>query len=142
MHISRELALQILEYLDQHPRFYFPFLVMCREYSDEDEDFVEIESDEWEMMNNDDKYQTFELWENLQNLDKETLRLMAVGFISKVTGDSVQDRIAQLAKSYRRVWKKKLWESARIEEFGLNEFFGGKAEGFEESLKILKDNHI
>jgi hypothetical protein len=85
MKISRELAIKILKYLDQHKDFYFPFLVMCKEYTEEDDDFVEIEPDEWKMIKSDDKYQTFELWENLQNLDEKTLRLMAKGFIEKIT---------------------------------------------------------
>lgn len=86
MDISRELAIEILKYLDRHKDFYFPFLVMNREYTEEDDDFVEIEPNEWEMIKKDQKYQTFQLWENLQNLDKETLRLMSKGFIEKITG--------------------------------------------------------
>jgi hypothetical protein len=88
MKISRGLAIKILKYLDQHKRFYFPFLVMCQEYTEEDDDFVEIEPEEWEMINEDEKYQTFELWENLQNLDEQTLRLMAKGFLEKITNKS------------------------------------------------------
>lgn len=88
MRISRELAIKILKYLDQHKEFYFPFLVMCREYTEEDDDFVEIEPDEWKLMQSDDKYQTFELWENLQNLNEETLQLMARGFIEKIVNES------------------------------------------------------
>ena len=67
MPISRILAIKILKYLDQHKDFYFPFLVMNQEYTEEDDDFVEIEPDEWEMIEEDEKYQTFQLWENLQN---------------------------------------------------------------------------
>ncbi|KKR62837.1 MAG: hypothetical protein UU66_C0012G0014 [Parcubacteria group bacterium GW2011_GWB1_41_5] len=50
MDISRELAIKILKYLDQHPDFYFPFWVVCKEYTPEDDDFVEIEPKEWEMI--------------------------------------------------------------------------------------------
>ena len=46
MNISRALAVKILKYLDDHPDFYFPFLVMCKEYTPEDDDFVEIEPEE------------------------------------------------------------------------------------------------
>lgn len=81
MKISRELAIKILKYLDENPDFYFPFLVICKEYSDEDDDFVEIEANEWENIEEDEKYQTFELWENLQNLDGETMELMTKGFL-------------------------------------------------------------
>jgi len=81
MGISRELAIRILKYLDEHPDFYFPFWVMCREYSDEDDNFVEIEADEWENIEEDNAYQTFQLWENLQNLDTDTGQFMSMGFI-------------------------------------------------------------
>ena len=87
MKISRELAIKILKYLHKHPKFYFPFLVMCKEYTEEDDDFVEIEPGEWEMIASDDKYQTFELWENLQNLYPETLELMAKGFLEKIENE-------------------------------------------------------
>lgn len=89
MKISRELAIKILKYLDQHKDFCFPFLVMCKEYTEEDGDFVEIEPEEWEMIAEDEKYQTFELWENLQNLYEETLELMVKGFLEKITGEKI-----------------------------------------------------
>ncbi len=88
MDISRELAIKILKYLDEHKDFYFPFLVMNQEYTPEDDDFVEIEPNEWENMQEDEGYQTFQLWENLQNLDIETLRLMSKGFIEKIIEES------------------------------------------------------
>lgn len=58
---------------------------MNQEYSPEDNDFVEIEPEEWETIEADKNYQTFELWENLQNLDEKTLSLMAKGFIEEIT---------------------------------------------------------
>lgn len=85
MDISREVTIKILKYLDRHKDFHFPFLVMNQEYTPEDDDFVEIEPDEWQMIEEDDIYQTFQLWENLQNLDEKTLRLMAKGFIEEIT---------------------------------------------------------
>lgn len=88
MDIDRELAIKILKYLDQHKNFYFPFLVMNQEYTEEDNDFVEIEPNEREMIEEDEKYQTFQLWENLQNLDEQTLKLMSKGFIEKITDES------------------------------------------------------
>lgn len=88
MKISRELAIKILRYLDEHKDFYFPFFVMCREYTEENNDFVEIEPDEWKMIASDDKYKTFELWENLQNLYEDTMQLMAKGFIEKIANES------------------------------------------------------
>ncbi|MFA6159951.1 MAG: hypothetical protein WC678_02565 [Parcubacteria group bacterium] len=138
MKISRELAIRILKYLDKHKDFYFPFLVMCKEYTEEDDDFVEIEADEWKIIQEDDKYQTFELWENLQNLDEETLGLLAKGFLEKITSESLEKKIEKLAKKYRREWKEELWESEDIEMFGWNEFIGGKAEGCEECLDLIK----
>lgn len=89
MDISRELAIQILKYLDQHKDFYFPFLVMNKEYTEEDDDFVEIEPEEWRVVEMDDTYQTFQLWENLQNLDEQTFKLMSKGFIEKITSESI-----------------------------------------------------
>jgi len=77
MKISRELALQVLKYCSKNPDFYFPFLVMCQEYSPEDDDFVEIEPNEWENIEEDEIYQTFELWENLQDLRENTTELLA-----------------------------------------------------------------
>lgn len=87
MPISREFAIKILKYLHEHSDFYFPFLIMNKEYTEEDGDFVEIEPEEWEMIAGDETYQTFELWENLQNLDRETLHLMSKGFIDKITNN-------------------------------------------------------
>lgn len=138
MKISRELAIQILKYCFLHKDFYFPFLVMCKEYSEEDDDFVEIEPDEWEIIDGDENYKTFELWENLQNLDEQTLNLMAKGFMDKITNKYLENDIKKLSVEYKNKWKEKLWESENIEEFGLNEFIGGKAEAFEECLDIIR----
>lgn len=138
MKISRGLAIKILRYLYEHRDFYFPFLVKCKEYK-EDDNFVEIEPYEWKLIEENDKYQTFELWENLQNLYPETLELMAKGFLEKITGNSLEQKLEKLAKEYREKWKEELWESEDIEEFGLNEFIGGKAEGFEECLNLIKN---
>ncbi len=142
MPISRDLALKIITYLLDNPSFYFPFLVMCKgyaSYTDDDEDFVEIvPQDDYENLVDNLQYDTFELWENLQNLDLQTLELLSKGFIEKIINENAIGSIEQSAKGYRKLWKMNLCESANIEEYGLNEFFGGKAEGFEESLEILK----
>ena len=139
MKISRKLAIQILKYLNKHRDFYFPFLVVCKEYTEEDSDFVEIEPNEWTVIEGDEIYQTFELWENLQNLNETTLRLMAKGFLEKITNKSLESHIAILAKNYRKEWKEELWESVDIEEFGENEFIGGKTEAYEDCLEIIKN---
>lgn len=138
MDISRELAITILKYLHENENFNFPFLVVCQEYSPEDDDFVEIEPNEWELMESDPEYKTFQLWENLQNLHDNTTELLAKGFIEIITRDSIENRLERDAKGYRELWKEELCESEKIEECGLNEFLGGKAEGFEESLEIVK----
>jgi len=138
MDINRKLVIRILKYLDEHPKFYFPFLVVCKEYTEEDDDFVEVEPNEWRIIKEDDSYQTFQLWENLQNLDEKTLALMAKGFIEKMTGSLAEHKISQFAKQYRSEWNEKAWESDDSQEYGLNEFFGGKAEGFEEARRIIR----
>lgn len=138
MNISRELAIKILRYLDQHKDFYFPFLVMNKEYTPEDDDFVEIEPDEWETIAEDDIYQTFQLWENLQDLGEQTTKLMAKGFLEKITQQSLEKHITELAKNYRKEWKEKIPESAKIKEYGFNEFIDGKAEAYEDCLEIIK----
>jgi hypothetical protein len=94
MDISRELAIKILKYLDKHKDFYFPFLVMCKEYTPEDDDFVEIEPNEWKNIQEDNIYQTFQLWENLQDLDEETLKLMSKGFLEIIT-NNLFDKISR-----------------------------------------------
>ena len=138
MKITRELAILILKYLDEHKDFYFPFFVMNKEYTEEDDDFVEIEPDEWEMIKEDEKYQTFELWENLQNLDMTTLGLMSRGFIQHITAPSLEEHVAKLAKNYRNSWKEKLWEVKDTEIFALNEFIEGKAEAYEDCLDLIR----
>lgn len=139
MNISRELAIKILKYLDQHKDFYFPFLVMNREYSEEDDDFVEIEASEWENIEKDNKYQTFQLWENLQNLYEQTLRLMSKGFLERINNESLELHVARLAKNYRKAWKRELWECGKSEEYGLNEFICGKADAYEDCLDLIKE---
>ncbi len=139
MDITRELAIKILKYLDQHKDFYFPFKVVCKEYNPEYDDYVEVEPKEWEIIKKDPGCQTFQLWENLQNLYIETIRLMSKGFIEKITNNSLESHIAELAKNYRKEWKEELWESEKIEEYGLNEFIGGKAEAYEDCLELIKE---
>ncbi len=99
---------------------------------------MEIEPNEWEMIKEDEKYQTFQLWENLQDLYEETLVLMAKGFLEKITGESLELRIAILAKNYKKAWKEKFWENEKIEDYGLNEFIGGKADAYEDCLDLIR----
>ena len=122
MPISRESALQILKYLLENPSFYFPFLVMCKgyaSYSDGDNDFVEIiPKDDYVNLLDSEEYDTFELWENLQSLDEETLRLMSKGFLEKITSSSLESELQELAVNWRNKWKRELCESVDIEKFG------------------------
>jgi len=50
----------------------------------------------------------------------------------------LEKHIYTLAKEFRNEWKEELWGSENIEEFGQNEFFGGKAEAFEECLFLVR----
>ena len=138
MKISRELALNILKYLLENKEFSFPFIVVCKGLDGSDE-FVEVvPKDDYEMLNEMQEYDNFELWENLQRLDEKTIRLMSKGFIEIITRRDVVDNISTLAVEYRKRWNEDLCESVNIEEFGLNEYFGGKSEAFEESVEIIK----
>lgn len=140
MPIARELALKILKYLLDNPSFYFPFLVMCKGLDGSD-DFVEVavQKDDLELLLNNEEYQIFELWENLQTLKEDTIELMSKGFLDKIVYNDALNQIETAAKEYRNLWKRDVCESVKIEEYGFNEFLGGKAEGFEESLEILKE---
>jgi len=135
MQINRKLVLQILEYLKDNKDFYFPFKIM---YKNNDGDYIEISIDDYNNLLNDKKYNNFELWENLQNLTKETIKLMSKGFIEKIIQKNLLNEVECMAIEYRKAWKEKLCDSVIIEEYGFNEFLGGKAEGFEESVEIIK----
>jgi len=141
MKISRELALKILKYLLDNEKFEFPFNILCKSIDGSD-NFVEvIPKYDYEILIKTEKYNDFKLCGNLQNLDLETLRLMSQGFIEKNVSKSILDEISALAINYRKSWKEELWESEDSEEFGFNEFIGGKAEAFEECIQIIK-KHI
>ncbi|MFA6974120.1 MAG: hypothetical protein WC238_05285 [Parcubacteria group bacterium] len=138
MKISRKLAIQILKYLNQNKEFYFPFQVVCEEYAEENKYFTEINSSEWETIDSDNKYQTFELLENLKDPYENLVELIARGFVGEIVHNLLEDEIGDLAKNYRKDWKEELWESENSEEFGFNEFIGGKAEAYEDCLEIIK----
>ncbi|MBE0513690.1 hypothetical protein [Sulfurimonas sp.] len=140
MPISKELALKILRYLLDNPSFYFPFKIVCINFDEDDELYdVEVSQEMLDEVLNSDEFKDFELVENLQHLDLKTLQLMSKGFIEKIVHADVLKQIETAAKEYRNLWKIDICESVEIEEYGFNEFVGGKAEGFEESLEILKD---
>ncbi len=92
MDISRETALCILKFLNKCPKFYFPFQVVNMEYSPEDDNFVEIEPNEWKTINDNENYKTFQLWENLNHLHIDTIPLLAKGFIEVIEAGEVKNR--------------------------------------------------
>lgn len=63
MKIKRKNAIKLLKHCHKNPKFIFPFIIVCREYSIEDNDFVEIASNEWKNIKKDKNYKTFELRE-------------------------------------------------------------------------------
>lgn len=69
-------------------RIFTSRLQLWQECTPEDDDFVEVEPNEWEMIAEDDIYQTFQLWENVRNPDEQTLILMTKGFIEKMINGS------------------------------------------------------
>lgn len=141
MYVSKEVVIKILRYLLSNTSFYFPFKIVCVNFDEDDEMYeIQISEDILDRILNNDNFKDFNLVENLQHLDLETLELMSKGFIEKIINEDVISIIENSAKGYRELWKLDLCESAKIEEYGLNEFFGGKAEGFEESLDILKNS--
>jgi len=56
-----------------------------------------------------------------------------------VISKDILKEISSLAKKYRQEWKLDLCESEDIEEYGENEFIGGKAEAYEECLDMIKN---
>lgn len=139
MPITKKLALLILKYLLDNPSFYFPFKIVCINFDEDDELYdVEVSQEILDEVLNNDEFKNFKLIENLQHLDLQTLQLMSKGFFEKIVYSDAIQQIETTAKEYRNLWKRDFCESVDIEEYGLNEFFGGKAEGFEECLAILK----
>lgn len=142
MRIKRNLAIEILKYLFKHPKFYFPFLVMCKEYTPEDNDFVEIKPNEWRLIQDDASYQTFELWENLQHLYKWTTELLAKWFIEKIIWKGIHKEVNTLKKQYKAFYKEKLCKIENIEEYWENEFFWWKLEAYDDILKLIEKYKI
>lgn len=139
MDISKELAIKILKYLDRHPDFYFPFSVVNKEYSEEDNDYVEIEPSEWRLIAEDERYQTFQLWENLQNLDYDTVYLLSKGYIEKITGESLHSHVKIIARNYSKESEWDSWGSKDSELYGMSEFMKGKAEAYNDCVRMIKN---
>ena len=143
MKIERELALKILKYLKDNKEFIFPFVVMCKGYEKEQvfsksNDYIDlVPYNDYENILNNQDYNDFKLRVNLETVDDDTLHLMLKGFIDKIENTNILDKISTLAVEYRKSWKEELCESESIEEYGLNEFIGGKAEAYEECFDIV-----
>lgn len=67
MKIKRKTALKILKYQFKHRKFNIPFSIMCKNYASEDNDFVEIWTDDYDSINEDKSYTNFELWLKLSS---------------------------------------------------------------------------
>lgn len=90
MPITRSLALKIIKYLLDNPSFNFPFLIMCKGYASDtnNENFIKIvPENDYKNLLKDSIYDTFELWEDLQNLDLQTLELLSRGFMEKILSE-------------------------------------------------------
>jgi hypothetical protein len=62
----------------------------------------------------------------------------AKGFIEMITDESLENHMLTLARNYRKEWREELCESTDIEEFGFNEFIGGKADAFEDCVYLIR----
>lgn len=82
MKINRKLALKILKYQFNHPKFKFPFLIMCKELSSEDDDFVEVWTENYKDLKKDKFYKTFELWENFSNYEEKSFKKIIKNFFN------------------------------------------------------------
>lgn len=138
MPITRKLAIQILEYLYDNPNYYFPFLIVCKEYDSEDDDFVEITPEERQDIEDDEIYQTFQLWENLQDIKLDTSELLAKWFIERIMFDSLKGEIRENINQLSKSLDYKLSENMKILEYWDNEFLRWKKEAFEEILEKIK----
>lgn len=138
MELDKKKVLKISEYLENNIDCYFPFQIFCIDFDEKDEffecDCLELDND---YILKNEQMENFILVENLQNLHKDTIQLMAKGFIEKIEKSDTIQRIYNLATEYKKEWKEDLWESSNIEEYGLNEFIGGKAEAYEDCYEIL-----
>jgi len=92
MKITRKLALRIIKYLIDNPKFYFPFIVQCKGFQGlgTNKEYISINPNkkEFNILKSSGKYDDFNLYENLQNLDLETVQLMSKGFIEKILIES------------------------------------------------------
>lgn len=140
MKISKEEVIKIMKYLDENDDFYFPFKIFCEDLKDDNEYYEKnfLEENDYEFIKNCNEFKNFYLVENLQNLYPQTVELMAKGFLDKIEHHNILNKISSLAKKSRKDWDINLCESVCIEEYGLNEYLGGKADAYEDCEEILK----
>ena len=139
MKIKREQTIKIIKYLDENPNFYFPFKIICKDFKENSEYYQTdcLKGVDYKFIEKNKDLLNFYLEENLQNLYTETVELMAKGFLHKIEHEDILNKISNLAIEYRKSWKEDLLESSDIEEYGLNEFLGGKAEAYEDCIEII-----
>jgi len=144
MKISRKLAIIILRYLFDNPDFYFPFLVVCKEYTPEDNDFVEISPNEWSNIDEDESYQTFELWKKIQDIpDNKVIEdIVFKWFINVILYDLIEKYIKNSFKNYDDLYNLNLTESDEILKYWENEFFWWKREALQEVLELIENNRF
>jgi hypothetical protein len=140
MRIQRNQVITIMKYMEKNPNFYFPFKIICKDFK-ENSDYYEtdcLEEIDYKFIEKNKNLTSFYLEENLQNLYPETVELMAKGFLHKIEHTDILNKISNLAIEYRKSWKENLCESESIEEYGLNEFIGGKADAYEDCVQIIE----
>lgn len=138
MKISRELAIKILKYLYENPDFKFPFVVVCLEYTPEDDDFVEIMPEEWQIIFEDSGYKTFQLWHRFKDMEDYSINLLSKWYLEKILQKSLKNELYNLFNFYNQLYDEELLLSKDIQKFWENEFFGWKKEAFEDALEVLK----
>jgi len=141
MKITKKQTLKILKYLEEHEDFYFPFRILCNDIEKNDF-YYDIDCNEinYEEIENNPLWLNFTLEENLQTLYEDTTELMAKGFLDKINNKDILEKISKEILNLNKKWKMELCESENIEEYGLNEFIGGKKEAYEECKKIIEKN--
>lgn len=138
MPINRKLAIQILNYLYKNPNFNFPFVVVCREYNSEDDDFVEICPEERRDIEDDEVYQTFQLWETWNRLDKDYVEYIAKWYIWKIIFDNLTEETKENIKQLEELFENEPSENIKMWEYWDNEYFKWKKEALEETLRIIE----
>lgn len=92
MKIQRKLALTIMRFLLENPKFYFPFEIGCKGIINKNEyDSIPINEEYYAIIKN-NNYDNFILIENLQNIYQDTIKLMSMGFIDKILNEQYNEK--------------------------------------------------